>query len=73
MTVRANQAAMPGHSRSRPGVLLPFVLLSFAANTPVTGHVVRNQLLDAGLLSAVRFNARSRPLDSPSSDVSDRS
>lgn len=40
-----------------PGValLLPFVLVSFAANSLVTRYVVRDDLLDAGLLSAVRF------------------
>jgi drug/metabolite transporter (DMT)-like permease len=38
-------------------LLLPFVLLSFAANSLVTRHVVRRDLLDAGLLTAVRFVA----------------
>lgn len=44
---------MPG----RPGValLLPFVLVSFAANSLITRHVVDEDLLDAGLLTAVRF------------------
>jgi drug/metabolite transporter (DMT)-like permease len=46
--------------RSRPDslrlvALLAFVLLSFAANSLVTRHVVGENLLDAGLLSAVRF------------------
>ncbi len=38
-------------------VLLPFVLVSFAANSLITRHVVADGLLDAGLLSAVRFVA----------------
>jgi drug/metabolite transporter (DMT)-like permease len=38
-------------------VLLPFVLVSFAANSLITRYVVANRLLDAGLLSAVRFVA----------------
>lgn len=38
-------------------VLLPFVLLSFAANSLITRYVVRDDLLDAGLLTAVRFVA----------------
>lgn len=38
-------------------LLLPFVLVSFAANSLVTRHVVADGLLDAGLLSAVRFVA----------------
>jgi drug/metabolite transporter (DMT)-like permease len=37
--------------------LLAFVLVSFAANSLVTRHVVEHHLLDAGLLSAVRFIA----------------
>lgn len=46
----------------RPGgprliALLTFVLVSFSANSLVTRHVVENNLLDAGLLSAVRFIA----------------
>ena len=39
------------------GVLLPFVLVSFAANSLITRYVVRDDLLDAGLLTAVRFLA----------------
>lgn len=44
-------------SESRAGValLLPFVLISFAANSLITRHVVDDDLLDAGLLTAVRF------------------
>ncbi len=38
-------------------LLLAFVLLSFSANSLITRHVVENDLLDAGLLSAVRFIA----------------
>jgi len=38
-------------------VLLPFVLVSFAANSLITRHVVDEDLLDAGLLTAVRFLA----------------
>ena len=38
-------------------VLLPFVLVSFAANSLITRYVVRDDLLDAGLLTAVRFVA----------------
>lgn len=38
-------------------VLLPFVLLSFAVNSLVTRHVVREDLLDPGLLTSVRFLA----------------
>lgn len=36
-------------------MLLPFVLVAFATNSLVTRHVVAEDLLDAGLLSAVRF------------------
>ena len=36
-------------------LLLPFVLVSFAANSLITRHVVQQDLLDAGLLTAVRF------------------
>ncbi len=36
-------------------LLLPFVLVSFAANSLITRHVVDDELLDAGLLTAVRF------------------
>ncbi len=39
----------------RAAGLLPFVLVSFAANSLITRHVVREDLLDAGLLSGVRF------------------
>lgn len=39
-----------------PGLLV-FVLLSFSANSLITRHVVAQNLLDAGLLSAVRFIA----------------
>ncbi len=42
---------------SQTAVLLPFVLVSFAANSLVTRYVVAGGLLDAGLLSAVRFVA----------------
>ena len=38
-------------------VLLPFALVAFAANSLITRHVVDEELLDAGLLSAVRFVA----------------
>ena len=38
-------------------VLLPFVLVSFAANSLITRHVVGAHLLDAGLLTCVRFVA----------------
>jgi hypothetical protein len=38
-------------------LLLPFVLVSFAANSLITRYVVRDELLDAGLLTAVRFLA----------------
>lgn len=41
----------------RRGLLLPFVLVSFAANSLITRHVVQADLLDAGLLTAVRFVA----------------
>jgi drug/metabolite transporter (DMT)-like permease len=37
--------------------LLPFVLVSFTANSLITRHVVGDDLLDAGLLTAVRFLA----------------
>jgi drug/metabolite transporter (DMT)-like permease len=39
------------------GLLLPFVLLSFAANSLITRHVVQQDLLDPGLLTGVRFLA----------------
>jgi drug/metabolite transporter (DMT)-like permease len=38
-------------------VLLPFVLVSFSANSLITRHVVRGDLLDAGLVTCVRFLA----------------
>jgi drug/metabolite transporter (DMT)-like permease len=38
-----------------PRLLLPLVLVSFAANSLVTRYVVDRDLLDAGLLTAVRF------------------
>jgi drug/metabolite transporter (DMT)-like permease len=38
-------------------LLLVFVLVSFAANSLITRHVVARDMLDAGLLSAVRFIA----------------
>ena len=41
----------------RTALLLPFVLVSFAANSLVTRYVVAEELLDAGLLTAVRFVA----------------
>ena len=41
--------------RAAPRLLLPFVLVSFAANSLITRHVVAEDLLDAGLLTAVRF------------------
>lgn len=42
---------------SRAATLLPFVLLSFAANSLITRHVVGAHLLDPGLLTCVRFVA----------------
>lgn len=41
----------------RLALLLPFVLVSFAGNSLITRHVVQEHLLDAGLLSCVRFVA----------------
>ena len=41
----------------RLALLLTFVLVSFAANSLITRHVVQQHLLDAGLLSCVRFVA----------------
>ena len=38
-------------------LLLPFVLVSFAANSLITRYVVAEDLLDPGLLTAVRFVA----------------
>ncbi|MDX6224701.1 MAG: hypothetical protein QOE64_1077 [Frankiales bacterium] len=42
---------------ARTELLLPFVLVSFAANSLITRHVVQQNLLDAGLLTGVRFIA----------------
>jgi drug/metabolite transporter (DMT)-like permease len=49
----------PGEVSGRPslGVLLPFVLVSFAANSLITRFVVGDNLLDAGVLGAARFVA----------------
>ena len=41
----------------RLGLLLPFVLFSFSANSLATRHVVTRDLIEPGLLSAVRFGA----------------
>lgn len=41
----------------RTALLLPFVLISFAANSLITRGVVEADLLDAGLLTGVRFVA----------------
>ena len=38
-------------------LLLPFVLVSFSANSLITRYVVRGHLLDAGLVTTVRFLA----------------
>jgi len=46
-----------GHRPPTATLLLVFVLVSFAANSLITRHVVDADLLDAGLLSAVRFVA----------------
>ncbi len=43
--------------RRSTGVLLPLVLVAFAANSLITRHVVGKDLLDARLLSRVRFIA----------------
>lgn len=43
--------------RRADGLLLPFVLLSFAANSLITRYVVGHHLLDPGLLTCVRFLA----------------
>ena len=43
--------------RRSTGVLLPLVLVAFAGNSLITRHVVGKDLLDAGLLSGVRFIA----------------
>lgn len=53
----AFSSARGGPLLLRPVGLLPFVLVSFAANSLITRHVVADRLLDAGLLSAVRFIA----------------
>ncbi len=55
----ASERVAPGPPAllARPAVLLPLVLVSFAANSLITRHVVTEGLLDAGLLSAVRFVA----------------
>ncbi len=42
---------------TRIDVLVPFVLVAFAANSLITRYVAAEHLLDAGLLSAVRFLA----------------
>ncbi len=47
----------PEPTSSPVGLLLPFALVAFAANSLITRHVVDEDLLDAGLLSAVRFIA----------------
>jgi drug/metabolite transporter (DMT)-like permease len=44
-------------TRQQTAVLLSFVLVSFAANSLVTRYVVANRLLDAYLLTVVRFVA----------------
>lgn len=49
--------APQGQRPARLVLLLPFVLFSFAANSLITRHVVGRDLLDPGLLSAVRFLA----------------
>jgi drug/metabolite transporter (DMT)-like permease len=54
----AGVAAQRRHTRDpTTTLLLVFVLVSFAANSLITRHVVVRNLLDAGLLSAVRFIA----------------
>ena len=47
----------PSVSDPTTTLLLVFVLVSFAANSLITRHVVATNLLDAGLVSAVRFVA----------------
>lgn len=42
--------------RSRE-LLLPFVLVSFAANSLITRHLAKARLLDAGLVTGIRFIA----------------
>ncbi|GAC1610141.1 MAG: DMT family transporter [Mycobacteriales bacterium] len=55
---RAGRGADPSLRPPRsPAVLLPVVLVAFAANSLITRHVVGKNLLDAGLLSGVRFVA----------------
>ncbi len=44
-------------SDRRTATLLPFVLVSFTANSLITRHVVGKGLLDPGLLTCVRFVA----------------
>jgi drug/metabolite transporter (DMT)-like permease len=44
-----------GWSTPATALLLPLVLVSFAANSLITRHVVDDDLLDPGLLTAVRF------------------
>ena len=53
----AGTSRAPRHAAGDPTttLLLVFVLVSFAANSLITRHVVAEDLLDAGLLSAVRF------------------
>ena len=55
----ASSDLTPRPSVSDPTItlLLVFVLVSFAANSLITRHVVATNLLDAGLVSAVRFVA----------------
>lgn len=50
------EGADPSASRAA-GALVPFVLVSFAANSLITRYVVAHDLLDPFLLSAVRFIA----------------
>ena len=45
----------------RTAGLLAFVLIAFAANSLVTRYVVANHLLDAYLLTVVRFVAGASP------------
>ena len=47
----------PVSDQTTTSLLLLFVLVSFAANSLITRHIVARNLLDAGLLSAVRFIA----------------
>lgn len=48
---------MTAAPRPPVALLLPFVLVSFAANSLITRYVVDEELLDAGLLTAVRFGS----------------